>query len=747
MLLIAALSAFLFISLVMMAAATQNSEWFGSLYSLLLVVNILGIGILLTLIFIGLYQLVQQYRARVIGSRLTLRLFGILVLISVIPVTVVFLFSLQALNRGIDSWFDVKIERAMDDALLLGQGAFDALKRDLLKTGQEMAEELEPVSEKLSLTSLNFFREQYNLTEITLYAQDGKIIASSSQEGPAATQLFPARPNESVMAQVKQGLSYANLDPIANGELRLRVVIPVYGKKVASPLRVLQILQSLPPRYNKLSESVQSSFAEYEKLVYLRGPLKFGFILSLSLVSLMTLLIVITGSIYAARRIVSPLTRLVEGTQAVARGDYETKLTVSSNDELGMLESSFNEMTKKIANAQREIKSSQLDAEVQRTYLETVLAHLSSGVLSLDADLRLRTYNRTAEQILGLDFSEYLNKPVIEIIQEHAELAPFLNHVNKSASDGDNEWQAEISISSRKGNRILIVRGTVLPKIESQKPGHVVVFDDATVQIQAQRNEAWGEVARRLAHEIKNPLTPIQLSAERLRHKCRDQLTAETQEVLDRATTTIVDQVKALKEMVNAFSDYARPVQLDITNVDLNALIADVVELYGKGDRTLVESGIEAYIPFDIDLQLTSKLPLIQADAVRLRQLIHNILRNSLDSLKNVSDASVTIESHFDTLEGDEFVRLVFRDSGPGFPPDLLERLFEPYVTTKEKGSGLGLAIVKRIVEEHHGSIILENHQDGGAYIEIILPTRLADKQIIEGDSKVESINSKRSKA
>lgn len=712
---LAVLSTLLFITLLMMNAATQNSSLFGSMYSILLVINIIGVVLLLSLILLNLYRLVVQFRARAVGSRLTMRLLGILVLLAVIPVSVVYFFSLQALNRGIDSWFDVKIEQAMDDALMLGRTAFDALKQDLAAKADDMAIELEGTSNKLAVTALNYLREKHNLTELTLYSHDSQIIASSSKEGPELQRLIPIPPDENILSQIRQGLSYANLDPVGNADLRLRVVVPVYNRQVGSPVRILQVLQQLPNRYTKLGESVQSAFAEYEKLAYLRGPLKFGFTLSLSLVALMTMLIVVSGAIVAASRLVKPLRDLAEGTEAVARGDYRKQLPVSSDDEFGILAESFNDMTRQVYRAQSQIRRSQFEAQMQRTYLETVLGHLSSGVISFDQRRYLRTYNGAAVQILGIDFQENERKPLSTIADTNKQLTPFVDTIDEATRSGQQEWQAEVVLQQHTGRRVLMLRGTKMSSMKSRRRGYVVVFDDVTTLIQAQRDAAWAEVARRLAHEIKNPLTPIQLSAERIRHKCMKELDGAAQETLDRSTSTIINQVEALKAMVNAFSEYARPAMVQRQLTDINTLIKDVAELYGG-------AGSSQHPRLNIEMNLDPDMPMINADGGQLRQVLHNLLANAGDALSGVDNSRVKITTRCLPSENCHMVHLTIEDNGPGVPEELMDRLFEPYITSKEKGTGLGLAIVKKIIEEHSGTLWVENLENNGACIHLHLP-------------------------
>jgi nitrogen fixation/metabolism regulation signal transduction histidine kinase len=402
---LAVLSVLLAVSLGMMTAATQNSALFGNLYSLLLVVNVLGVGLLLLLILLSVRRLVRQFRARVMGSRLTLRLFGLFVLLTVIPVLVVYLFSVQAFNRGIDNWFDVRIEQALDSALALGRTALDTAKEDVVRKAHDMALELDAGRGHDPVALVNQLREQYGVFEVTLFTPDGKVLGSSIQGTLHGRSLAPDRPGETVFAQVRQGETYAGLEPLGASGLQMRVVVPVMARGVGKPGSVLQVLEPLPEQYALLGQNVQSAFAEYEKLFYLRGPLKFGFTLTLSLVALSTLLLAVWAAIYAARRLVSPIRDLAEGTRAVARGDYSQQLPVPVGDEIGILVKSFNIMTRRIRRAQLEVQRGRNEAELQRSYLQTVLTHLSSGVLSFSPRGQLRTHNAAADQILGIDLA------------------------------------------------------------------------------------------------------------------------------------------------------------------------------------------------------------------------------------------------------------------------------------------------------------------------------------------------------
>ncbi|UCH53681.1 MAG: HAMP domain-containing protein [Pseudomonadota bacterium] len=737
-----ALSVLLLAALLMTNAATQNSALFGRLYSVLLVVNIAGIGLLIALIVLNLFRLIAQYRQKVPGSRLTARLLVILVVLSVVPVSIVFVFSAQTLNRGIDNWFDVRIERALDDALLLGRAALDALKQDLAKGAQEMAAELESLSYldradrgRPLITTLNYLRERHEVSEITLFSHDAKILGTSIDTGPEAGNFVPERPNDAVFAQVRQGQTYAAVEVAGRSGLRIRVAVPVYTRDVGT-VRVLQVMEVLPPRYTKLGESVQSAFAEYEKLIYLRGPLKFGFTLTLGLVALVTMLIAVWAAMVLARRVTAPIRELAEGTRAVADGDYRKQVPVTSHDELGMLAASFNDMTRRIHRAQTQSKRSQREAETQRAYLETVLTHLSSGVLSVDRRQVLRTHNAAAEQILGVELKQAVGKPLRAIGTQHPLLAGVVDTIQGALARAQPEWRTEVDLLNNGNTRTLILRGTLLPGSSARRGGYVIVFDDVTALIQAQRDAAWAEVARRMAHEIKNPLTPIQLSAERIRHKFLRQLPEAERATLDRSTRTIVEQVESLKSLVNAFSDYARGAQMQTQPVDLNRLIRDVAELYsadtaagfersgGRGAEIIPLRPADAARPVALEFALAEDLPNVSVDPGALRQVLHNLLINARDALGASASPKIYIATRPLTVGDQDWVELSVRDNGPGIPEEFLARLFEPYVTSKERGTGLGLAIVKRIVDEHGGQIEAFNVADGGACVVIRLPIK-----------------------
>jgi len=544
--------------------------------------------------------------------------------------------------------------------------------------------------------------------------------------------VVPSRPKASLVVRVRNGDPYVGLEPNETGGLVIRILLTVPGH----PGLLLHATFPVAERLSHLAGNVEQAYDRYQELAYLREPLKFSFTLTLALILLLSLLGAVWVAFVSARRLVAPIGDLAEGTRAVAAGNYDTRLPWATNDELGLLVRSFNDMTSRIARARNAAQRSEDQAIAQRSYLETVLKHLSSGVLTLDGDYHLRTCNPASTQVLGLPLDQCLTQDLCRLSLEHPHLLPLCDAIRAHA--GDNDWQEEVQLVDEQGRpRVLLCRGALLPDEKGQGKEQVLVFDDVTRLIQAQRDAAWGEVARRLAHEIKNPLTPIQLSAERLRHKYLRKLSEEDGKLLKRLTGTITNQVETMKEMVNAFSEYARSPKLNSRAMDLNGLVKEVAEMY-RG-----HSGVA------LAMQLAPQLPLVKADAGRLRQVLHNLIKNAIEAMEDMpADATptITIASDIAMPAGSlpaSMVVLSIADNGPGIPKDLREHLFEPYVTNKEKGSGLGLAVVKKILEEHGGDICVDSGPDQGTRFTLRLPidqqTRarqdIADERPVHTDS------------
>lgn len=692
------------LSLHFMAEGMRHSAELGESYSWLLGVNLLGGLLLLVLVGVNVFWLLSRLKKREAGSRLTARMAFLFILLTLAPASIVYYFSMQFLHRGIDSWFDVHVDQAMEDALALGQAVLDERTRALVESSEEIAASLEDISPATVAQLLGELREKAGASELTLFGHQGRILASS---GAAAGSILPSLPDERIVMILQRGQPYVGLEPAGPPEqgMRVRVV-----SRLDSPEGMfLQALYAIPPRIGYLAESVENAYMHYKRMNYLRQALKFSFSLALSLVLLLSLLAAVWAAFVSIRRIVAPVRDLALATQAVAAGRYEQQLPVQSRDELGFLVESFNDMTRRIARAHDETQRSRLEVEHQRAYLETILANLSSGVIGFDALMRVRSANQAASAILGVDVETCLNRPITDLAEAHPHLAPLTSAVGHHLAGARSPWHREVTLNGPAGRQELLLRGTPLFSAWGYWAGSVLVFDDVTQLLQAQRATAWSEMARRLAHEIKNPLTPIQLSAERLRHKLSRSLSEGDAEVLEKSTRTIVQQVEAMKAMVNAFNDYARPAKIQPVPLDLGALVDEIVALYPSS------SGVEFEVERETDL------PPVLGDPIPLRQVLHNLIKNVQEAVGSEAPGRISIRL-YRPEEEERMVALDFRDNGPGIPAELRERLFEPYVTGKTRGTGLGLAIVKKIVEEHGGQIRIDADCRDGAGFVLTLP-------------------------
>ena len=702
---------FMLASLLMMSQSLQNSELFDRYYSILLVFNALGLICLIFLILINLKRLIRQFKNQVVGSRMTVRMVMIFSLLSVTPVLIVYYFSLDFLHRGIDSWFDLRVEQALDDSLELSRLALDVRMRELMNTTEKIAEELNETSDAELTFNIDQIRERINANELTLLTRKGVILASSSSD---TKSLVPDTPGDTILLQLTQGNSYIGLDVIKNTDLLIRAVanVPTIDKEA----RIVQALYPISERMNLLADSVQTSFIEYKELSYLREQLKVSFIIILTLVLLFSVFSAVWAAFYSARKLSAPVKNLAEGTRAISKGDYSTRLPVPGNDELGFLVASFNEMTDKISEARDTVKQSQQEAESQRSFLETVLSRLSSGVLVFNKEGDLEKINISAAQILQLDINKITQENIISLNQNNPRLTGFFGCISSNIEDAHDEWREQITLSDKTGNLVLMINGTTLTGHDGSISGHVIVFDEITALIKGQRDAAWSEMARHLAHEIKNPLTPIQLAAERLRHKYLSSMDTENAEVLDRMTNTIIQQVDTMKEMVNNFSDYARSPEFKPEEIQIERLIQEGSDLF---------SNLE--YENQIEIEIENELPAIVGDEKKLRQVFNNLLTNAVDANAMSDDNYLKISAKKVIVDGNEMIEIRVIDKGPGIDSIVANNLFEPYLTTKQKGTGLGLAIVKKIIDEHSGTVWLENnHEHPGASAIIRLPVNLS---------------------
>lgn len=630
---------------------------------------------------------------------------SLFVLLAIAPAAIVFYFSIQFINQGIDSWFNIEIDRAMEDALELSEESLDQRKRLHLKQARKLAKEVVGKSQTLITLEMGELRERVEATEIALFSRQGHVIASNSVD---SNNILPLLPGEHVWLQVRQNKEYAAFNQREDDTLLIQVIVSVEEEE--DP-RYLQLLFPVPVRIADLADSIDFAFVRYQEMTFLRSSLKNSFLLLLSLVLMLSLLAAIWVAFVSIRHIVSPVKDLVRGTQAVASGNYRKQLPVLSQDDLGFLVESFNDMTLRIARSRDETKAASIEVEQQRAYLETVLSNLTAGVVSFGAKYKIRTANQAAYRILHIPVSHFVGQTLLDIIVRHPQLTQLWESIQTLLEEADDAWQQRFAFLGPNGRQELLCRGTPLFSSAGERVGTIVVFDDVTDLIQAQKNAAWGEVAKRLAHEIKNPLTPIQLSAERLQHKLAAELSESSAHVLQRSTQTIVNQVEALKSMVDDFSEYARPSRKQVEFINLNQLINEVLALY------ILQTDIKIVTTFSVENVV------VEGDPVSLRQVLHNLFKNAQEALDGKGKIEVKLGKVI--RNNTEYAEFSVYDNGCGLAEQQRETIFEPYVTTKSKGTGLGLAIVKKIIEEHGGVIWVDTTYNEGAGFIIQLPTVL----------------------
>lgn len=720
-------------------------DFLSDYYSVFFAINI-GLGVILFgVIFFQIRKILHDYKYQVFGAKLKWRITFISVCMAVIPGVLVYTVSVKFINRSIESWFDERIENALSSGIQLGRATLDSLYAEQVSKAKLLAEELSSLSnEESQRLALLKFVETKNIQSAALFnANNSELLVSAIHHSiDLKNNGYSNFKNPFESLPVLNDLKTAKTQTVTNifdnsndkkNELFIRILVPLqsnslnlnlnlnYSKLSNSDVpKVLQIIQQVPINVAENLNAVQEVYKDYQALQLERSGLNRIYIMTLTFTMLVALFSAFLFTFYIARRLTAPLLFLSEGTKAVMQGDFSTrndKIFLKhqhSRDELSTLTQLFGKMTNQLREARQDTERHRIEVESAHAYLESILANISAGVLVFDRHLILRTANGGAKNILDDNLRGLLHTSLLKWNRQFELSKNLLNQFNifnkkySSNNKNNNQWQLQLEIPERQ--QVLLLRGSKLPN----NNGEVVVFDDITKIIAGERSAAWGEVARRLAHEIKNPLTPIQLSAERLQFKLEDQQLNDTNKnILQKGTQTIINQVQAMKRMVDDFRQYARLPMPELQPLNINELIQEMLGLYESSHAKIV-------------LNLQENLPLVSGDATQLRQVIHNLLRNAEDALENKinSEKIITISTEISNevaSENNNYIKLKITDNGDGFPPELLSKIFEPYVTTKSKGTGLGLPIVKKIIEEHNAKINIKNiHSDSSSDDKII---------------------------
>lgn len=701
------------LSLLLLSQATQGSQKFENYYQPLLITIAVGILCLLSIVIIYFYDIFSNYRRKLPGASLSLTILWRTLLLAAVPFFFIAYFAFKFLNYEFQSSFDEGINDALNSALVLSQKALDVRAVQALEDSHEVAKEITFYNFKELQTQLNKVRRRIGAHELTVFDEKGFIQAFA---GSDLSVVLPLIPDHSAFSRVESEGGIFTLEK-HNANFSIRTLIDV--DKYGSSNYYLQAVFQIPDTVSNLTEQVNRTINERDRFNYLMPRVSRSFVFVLILVVLLASLLLILSSIGFAGDMAKPIRDLVRGTKRVSKGDFEQQLIIKRNDDFGTLMQSFNGMTQSLKHATEEIEHNRDRIESERAYLATVINHMTAGVVTLDYQYRLQTYNERAKELLACDLSQaiYCDRAILG-----ASLAAYKNLVNQVLQHYENgkQYEIEIEISTTEENKTLITNLTPLPSTDALHGGYVMIFEVLSDYLQKQKQAAWEEVARRLAHEIKNPLTPIQLAAERLNYKLSGQLDDKQQKMLSRSVDVITKQVTSLKDMVNDFSDFAKPLVTQKKPLKFSPLLNDVFDLY-RGH----------YANVDFHLNIATAQDRILGNAQVLRQVLHNLLKNAIEACEMRGekatngyrgDITIALENSPSYLQSQEpRLILTITDNGIGLT-ESESQVFEPYVTTKEKGTGLGLAIVKKIIQEHQGAIKLKNRTDEqGTVVEITL--------------------------
>ena len=696
------------LAFVLIVGTTSERRFFERHYEWLFWVNVAVAAVLALVILVAAVRLVVRVRRGRFGSRLLFKLAAIFALVGVVPGMMIYAVSYQFVNRSIETWFDVRLASALEAGLNLGRGTLDTMVADLGSRTRDAADQLAEGGTP-QLLALERVRDKLGARTVAIVGGNGQILLES---GGDTHQLTPDRPSGTMLRMARSGAPQSQLEGLedeaaalqSGARIRAVALLPSTELRLGLGERYLMVVQRVPAAMLANALAVQTANSEYQQRSLERVGLRRMYLGTLTLVLILAVFAALLLAVTLGNQLARPLLLLADGVRLVAQGDLSVRPVLASRDELGGLTRSFADMTGQLADARAQVSRTVAELDAAKTHLQTILDNLTAGVLVFDADGHIETVNPGATRILRLPLSAYIGRPLADVSgleQFAASLHQrFDQHIGPESGERDIErelWQEsfELQLDPKQDPLTLLVRGAPLPQAS-----RLVVFDDISEVVSAQRSAAWSEVARRLAHEIKNPLTPIQLSAERMQHKLEAKLEGTDQAMLVRSVATIVNQVQAMKQLVNEFRDYARLPSAQLKALDLNALIHEVLTLYAEAQ----EKG-------HLRAELLPTLPHIKGDASQLRQVIHNLVQNALDAVHDRADGVVCVRSSLSLTDtgAPRSVRLHIVDNGPGFAEKVLKRAFEPYVTTKTKGTGLGLAVVKKIADEHGARISLRN--------------------------------------
>ncbi len=719
---IAVIAAIGIVLLFLLTQATNNRELYERNYGRLFIINMVVAGVLLLVIAWVAVRLASRLRRGKFGSRLLVKVAAIFALVGFMPGMLIYVVSYQFVSRSIESWFDVKVEGALDAGLSLGRATLDTLAGDLANKTRAAAVQLADTPDTSAPLALERLREQLPANDVLLWSGSGQLIASAGQ---SRFQLNPERPTPQQLRNLRtqrslaviEGLDDPGLNAVGNARIKALAVVSHPSLGMLTEPRVLQVVQSLPPTLVANAIAVQEANREYQERALARDGLRRMYIGTLTLALFLAVFGAVLLAIIFGNQLARPLLLLAAGVREVAAGDLSPKPALQGKDELGGLTRSFAEMTQQLADARAAVDKSMGQVNAARAHLQTILDNLTAGVIVLDEKGKILSSNPGATRILRVPLAVYEGAPLSEVegIEGfgRAVQQQFDDYMNERRQHGLDHWQQSFELNAAptgptQNTVTIVARGAEMPADMPGRAARLLVFDDISEIVSAQRAQAWGEVARRLAHEIKNPLTPIQLSAERLEIKLAGKVGEVEQAILTKSVRTIVDQVDAMKRLVNEFRDYARLPAAELKPVDLNALITEVLQLYARegGER----GDASAHVP--VTMELDPRCPKVMGDAQQLRQIIHNLLQNAQDATEGCALRQVMVMTQWN--ETSRRARLIVQDSGAGFPDHILKRAFEPYVTTKAKGTGLGLAVVKKIADEHGARVDLKNRIENG---------------------------------